>query len=109
MNVFVVAKEGVYMQAIMGVFRTRDEATQHAWIAAKREEDDYHTFEIYEVPMGRLPDKSDLGSFKSFDVLTYDLLEGWLSDQFRRGVEHIQIGGTPVKLSESLKERLKDK
>ena len=109
MNVFVLVKKGMYIQAIMGVYSTRALALVDGWAAKEREPDDYHTFEIYEVPMGRLPNKSDLGDFNSFDVLTYKTIDGWLSDQFRRGVEHTQIGGIPVKLSESLKERLKDK
>ena len=73
MNVFVLVKEGVYMQAIMGVYSTRALALVDGWAAKEREEDDYHTFEIYEVPMGRLPNKSDLGDFNSFDVLTVHL------------------------------------
>ncbi len=45
-NVYVVIKEGIYMQGIVGVFSAKNAAIEAANIAIISEKDDYHEFYI---------------------------------------------------------------
>jgi hypothetical protein len=69
---FVVAKQGVYIQSILGVFNSLDKAELCAKYAASLE-DDYHRFCVYEfeenVPLE--PEPEDEGFF--FDNRDYKM------------------------------------
>ena len=46
MEVYVVIKQGIYMQGIYGIFDKPEKAKEALLIALKNEKDDYHEFYI---------------------------------------------------------------
>lgn len=51
MKLYLVYRQGVYMQGIVGVFSSMDLAEDARHAAKKRERDDYHSFEIEEFTL----------------------------------------------------------
>lgn len=47
MSHYIVIRQGVYIQGIAGVFPNYDDAVQSARETADREEDRYHSIEVY--------------------------------------------------------------
>lgn len=55
-TVYVVARKGVnYRHELAGVFTTRADAEQCAVRCIEHENDDYHTYEVVALPLGRGP------------------------------------------------------
>ena len=54
MYVYVLVKEGMYMQAILGVYSSAKEVFEDRQIAREKEKDNHHSFEIYKIPMNDL-------------------------------------------------------
>ena len=50
-EVYVVTREGIYIQGIVGIFTTKEKAEEAMRAAAKREPDEYHSFDydIFEI------------------------------------------------------------
>jgi hypothetical protein len=56
--IFVIYKQGQFGHGIHGIDMNRDNAIALAKEAAKRDVDDYHSYDVYPVPHGRLPDSN---------------------------------------------------
>lgn len=54
--IYVVYKQGKFGQGIHGIDGDREKAIAMADKAAARDIDDYHSYDVYPVPLGRLPD-----------------------------------------------------
>lgn len=54
MKLFLVFRQGVNMQGIVGIFDTKELAVIAAGTAKSKERDNYHTFEIEEFNLNTL-------------------------------------------------------
>lgn len=54
MLLYVVTREGVYTQGIVGVFATKEAAREAAKEAKAREGDKYHSFAVAEYELGEV-------------------------------------------------------
>ena len=50
---YVVYKEGVYIQGIIGIFEDKVNAKDEAIKAMELERDDYHTMVVVEIPLNK--------------------------------------------------------
>lgn len=53
---YIIYKQGYYGQGIQGICPSLKEASSLADLAAERDEDDYHSYDVYPVPMSQLAD-----------------------------------------------------
>ena len=51
---YVVLKQGVYEHGIFGLFSNKDKAFDAAENLANNDTDSYHTWDVYELPVGEV-------------------------------------------------------
>ncbi len=59
MKIYIVCKEGIFIQDILGVFDDLDEAETCAVLAMDKEKDDYHEMVVIEMPLNKKHDNPE--------------------------------------------------
>lgn len=68
--IYVIIKSGVYDHGCHGVFTDKDKAIKSCDECAHLEEDDYHTFSVYEIPLNTLPTQEEI-QYEGFSYILY--------------------------------------
>ncbi len=72
-QVYLIVRQGMYMQGIFGVFLDLDETLENAKVCIALEKDDHHTYYILRCPLDKI--STNIGDFDSggFDDELYYL------------------------------------